>query len=88
MEDPGFWYMHASIGDRILFSKWQDFLELHSHQIHKVRSEKNYAIIDLTWTLRDSSTARSQQPKAMRFYVVQENGRWVFINPIDLLTRD
>ncbi|MFQ5750606.1 MAG: hypothetical protein ACE5HI_01295 [bacterium] len=88
VDDPDFWYMHSFIGSRIPFFKWPEFLKSYTPRIDDVRSENEHAIIDLTWTLKDSLAAQNQKPKAMRFYIVQENGRWVFINPIDVLTRD
>ncbi|MBM4161182.1 MAG: hypothetical protein FJ217_08785 [Ignavibacteria bacterium] len=88
VNDPDFWYMHASRGFRISFSRWREFLASYSPRIDKVRSENEYAVIELTWTLKEPAAAQNQQPRIMRFYVVREKERWLFINPIDLLTRD
>jgi len=85
---PDFWNMHAFIGHRIPFSEWPDFLGQFEPKIIGIRSEKEYDVIDLSWTLRDSTSLENSQSKEMRFYIVQENDRWNFINPIDVLTKD
>jgi hypothetical protein len=85
---PGFWFMHACIGGRLQFSQWPDFLVVFAPRVQGVRRSGKHAIIDLMWVERDSSATHARRSEEMRYYVTQENDRWVFINPIDLLTQD
>ncbi len=88
VEDSGFWYMHAARGLRLPFSRWPDFLEIYRPEIHDVLQREDHTVVDLAWVPRDTTAAPSAQPRDMRFYVVQEGGRRVLINPIDILTQD
>ena len=85
---PGFWYMHAYIGGRLQLSQWPDFLTSFAPQVQDVHTSGEHFIIDLTWVERDSSVIHEKHSLEMRYYVTQEKNRWVFINPIDLLTQD
>jgi len=85
---PGFWYMHAYIGGRLQLSQWPDFLTSFAPQVQDVRTSGEHFIIDLIWVERDSSVIHERRSLEMRYYVIQEKMRWVFINPIDLLTQD
>jgi hypothetical protein len=85
---PGFWYMHAYVGGRLELSQWPDFLTSFSPQVQDVRTSGNHSIIDLMWVERDSSATHERRSVEMRYYVTQEKKRWVFINPIDVLTQD
>ena len=88
LKDPAFWYMHAAIGLRLVFSDWPAFLEAYSPHVKSVRSGRGDAVIEMEWIPDD--TVRTGAPKRlpMRFYMIRENGQWVFINPIDLLTAE
>jgi hypothetical protein len=85
---PGFWYMHAYIGGRLQLSQWPDFMTAFAPRVQEVRTSGKHAIIDLMWVERDSSAARQRRSLEMRYYLTREQNRWVFINPIDLLTQD
>ena len=85
---PGFWYMHAYVGGRLQLSQWPEFLTTFAPQVQDVRTSGEHSIIDLIWVERDSSDAQKKRSIEMRYYVTQEKKRWVFINPIDLLTQD
>ncbi len=85
---PGFWYMHAYVGGRLQFSQWPDFLTAFAPQVQDVQMSEEHAIIDLMWVERDSSDDPGRRSVEMRYYITQEKNRWVFINPIDLLTQD
>lgn len=85
---PGFWYMHAYIGGRLQLSQWPDFLASFAPQVQGVSKSGKHSIIDLRWVERDSPAAYERRQIDMRYYVTREKKRWVFINPIDLLTQD
>jgi len=85
---PGFWYMHADVGGRLQLSQWPDFLTSFAPQVQGVRTSGKHTIIDLMWVERDSSGTHERRSAEMRYYITQEKKRWVFINPIDLLTQD
>ena len=85
---PDFWNLHAYIGGRIPFPEWPAFLTSYTSRVEEVRHMDRSAIIDLTWILNDASDVQNGRNKEMRYYVIHENNRWVFINPIDHLTQD
>lgn len=86
--NPNFWDLHAYVGRYIPISRWPEFLTFYTPQVKDVRPSEKYTIIELTWVLRDTSVTQMKRTRDMRYYVIQEKDRWVFINPIDLLTQD
>jgi len=85
---PDFWYMHAYVGGRLQLSQWTDFLISFVPEVQDVHTSGKHSIIDLIWVERDSSSTHERRLVEMRYYVTQEKKRWVFINPIDILTQD
>ena len=85
---PGFWYMHAYIGGRLEFSQWPEFLQAFAPEVLEVQSSDEHIDINMKWVERDSSAGQNRRSANMRYYLIQEKNRWVFINPIDLLTED
>ena len=91
LQREGFDYMHLWIGACIPISAWPDLFDEGncSYEIRNVRPQSDYYIIDFQWILEDTAHLNEKrQVHDMRHYIIREDGKWVLMNPIDLLTRD
>lgn len=81
----GFWTIHNVFSPWGSFSEWKTSAQGGTYVVQNVDRQNDHYVLQVRWMPRDSAMG---QPRNLRFYVVQENGRWVFINPLDLFTRD
>lgn len=81
----GFWTIHNVYSPWGSFSEWKTYVQGGTYVVQNVDRQNDHYFLQVHWMPRDSTLS---QPRNLRFYVVQENGRWVFINPLDLFTSD
>jgi hypothetical protein len=81
----GFWTIHNILYPWGSFSDWKNSVQGGRFEIQNINNEGDYYLLKVKWLPRDTVICRT---KNLKLYIVQENGQWVFINPIDLFTRD
>ena len=87
----GFETMHLWVGATIHIDQWSDFLRDSGldFRIKGVRQDSGCHVIDFEWVEPVGSGASQAEGRhEMHYYVVEEDGRWVLGNPIDVLTAD
>jgi hypothetical protein len=84
----GFDVMHLWVRGLIHIREWKDFLDStqYTYQITDLSKEEDYYVIIGVWKKPDNSSGQ-EKSHPMPFYVVRENNNWLFINPIDILTK-
>jgi hypothetical protein len=85
----GFDVMHLWVRGLIHIEEWKSFLDItqYTYHIKELLKEDGYYVINGEWKKRDdNSNAPESHP--MPFYLVWDKGRWLLINPIDVLTRN
>lgn len=89
VEQTGFWEsMHIRIGDLGPFPRLGEFVNDYDPTVTSVRRNADYYIVEFDWLLKDTATDTSLARRIpMRHYVVYENDKFVFINPLQVLTR-
>ncbi|MFC2084298.1 glucodextranase DOMON-like domain-containing protein [Bacteroidota bacterium] len=87
---PGFNIMHATKRSLIPIYDWPDFLGegKYTFALKEVNNNENYSTISFQWIKINSEERAESNTHEMILYLVKENYRWLFINPIDLLTKD
>jgi hypothetical protein len=81
----GFWTIHNYFFPWGASSDWKTSVQGGKFEVQDVDREKDHVGLQVLWVPQDSATG---QARNVRFHVVRDNGNWVFINPIDLVTRD
>lgn len=81
----GFWTIHNQFYPWGGVDEWEKSAKSGEYEIQNVERQKDHYVVQLRWSRRD---AAGGQPRNVTFHVVQENGRWVFINALDLFTSD
>jgi len=79
----GFWTIHNYFLPWGTMSDWKTTVQGGRFEVETVDREKNHVVLQARWLPQDSLTGQT-----LSFHVVQEHGNWVFINPIDVITRD
>ena len=87
-EKKGFWMMQCWIGSHTPFKFWKSILNYYTYEIDGINHENNYNIINLKWIPKKENHNAGHPVRQMRFYVTKENNRWIFINPVDILTEN
>ena len=88
VERQGFDFMHLWIGSAISISEWQGFLDStdYVYTISDVQNIEEYVLINGAWKKpgqRNEDETDAVHP--MQFYLIQEDERWVLMNPIDII---
>lgn len=81
----GFWTIHNNFSPWGSFGDWKTSVQAGTYTVQSVNREEDHYVLQVQRPPRDSTVGQTQH---VRFHVVQENGHWVFINPLDLFTRD
>ena len=81
----GFEVMHLWIEGLIHICEWKSFLDStqYNYRINELSKENGYYVIIGEWFKPDNSESHP-----MPFYLIREDGKWLLINPIDVLTKD
>jgi len=79
----GFWTMHNYFFPWGTFAEWPTRAAGSRFEIQDIDQGRKYYALSIRWLPQDTSTA---QIRNLKFHVLQEDNRWVFIHPIDLLT--
>jgi hypothetical protein len=90
LERKGFFAsLHSRIGQVLPLEEFAAFLRSHTFEVYGIKRENNHFILEFEWVAKDTiSTDTLERRIPMRYYVVEEEGRFVFINPVDLLTQE
>jgi hypothetical protein len=80
--------MHIGIGHLGTLSDFREFSLAHEPFVDRIESKDNYAIVHFNWIPMDSEPDSSSSPMLMHYYLVEEHGRVLLINPTDVLTQD
>ncbi|UCD18071.1 MAG: hypothetical protein JSV44_03950, partial [Candidatus Zixiibacteriota bacterium] len=65
------------------------FLYGYAFEVSGIKRENNHFILEFEWVAKDTITGDILEERIpMRYYVVEEEGKFVFINPVDLLTQE
>jgi hypothetical protein len=80
----GFWTLHNNFYPWGSFSEWETSVQAGKYEIQNIDPRKDHCVLQVRWLPRDSV---SGQPRNVKFHVIRENGHWIFINPLDVLTR-
>lgn len=85
----GFDVMHLWVRGLIHISEWKSFLDStkYTFQIKELHGEDGYCVLNGEWRKPDGDFTQDQS-HPMPFYLVWEDGRWLLVNPIDILTRN
>ena len=81
----GFWIIHNLFHPWGAPSDWRTNVQGGKFEVQAIDREKDHVVLQVLWVPPEST---GYQPRSMRFHVIRENEQWVFINPIDLFTRD
>lgn len=80
--------LHGTIGNIVTLCEFASFLDRHTFSVTGIdRTNDYYFILNFAWLSLDPAgqvTAEAAIP--MHYYVVLEDNRYVFINPIDAIT--
>lgn len=89
LERPGFWQtLHIEIGRMNDASGLREMLAGHTAVVTGTRPEPEGWRLEFEWRPAAGLAADlSDAPSRMHFYVIRQDGRFVFINPVDLLPR-
>ena len=81
----GFWTIHNNFYPWGSFSDWKKNVNGGKFEILNLDSENDHYLLQVRWIPKDDTIS---QIRNLKYYVLQENKHWVFINPIDLFTRN
>ncbi len=85
----GFWsYWPLKVGGSLSFAKASYFFRYYTFEIKVIKYEEDYYIINLNWILKDSLEYTYIEDIPMKYYVINEDNRWLLIHPFHLLTRE
>jgi hypothetical protein len=86
---PGFWQsLHIEIGRMGDATEFRKVLAERSAVVTGVRPDSDAWRLDFEWRPKAGPAAQSSDsPSNMHYYVIRQDGRFLFTNPIDLLTR-
>lgn len=85
----GFDVMHLWIRGLIHIEEWKTFLDStqYTFKIKELLKEDDYYIINGEW-IKSNDNSEQNIPHPMPFYLINENDKWLLINPIDVLTKN
>jgi hypothetical protein len=81
----GFWTIHNVFSPWGSFSEWKTSIQGGKFELQDVDRKKDHYVLHVRWLVQDSVLGLTRN---LIFHVVQENGHWAFINPLDLFTHD
>jgi len=84
-ERRGFWTVHNYFSPWGDFANWKIKIQGSTFEVHSVKCEEEHCILEVKWIPKDTLKFESSN---MKYYLIYENNRLVFINPIDLFTRN
>jgi hypothetical protein len=90
LDRPGFWQsLHIEIGRMGDASEFRTFLDGHSATVTGVRPDSDAWRLEFEWRPKAGFAApTSDSPSSMHYYAIRRDDRFVFVNPVDLLTRN
>jgi len=85
----GFWdSMRFRIGSVSNFRGLRGFALSYKPVVDSIEARNSHAIVHFTWTAVYTETDSPRPPVSMHYYLVEEDGALLLINPIDILTQD
>ena len=81
----GFWTIHNYFYPWGTFTNWKVFIQGEKYDVQNIDRGDKYYVLRVNWVPKNSLVDQIQN---IKFHVVRENDRWVFINPLDLFTAD
>ena len=79
----GFWTMHNHFYPWGDYANWKTKIPGSTFEILSVNFEKEYCILETKWIPKDTLRYKNRK---LKYHIINENNRLVFINPIDLYT--
>ena len=85
LERRGFWTIHNHFFPWGNFADWKTNITESRFETQRIDWEKEYYVLRVKWIPQDTIKYQSRN---LKFYLINENNHWVFINPVDIFTSD